>query len=105
MPIFGKYGLGLKTLVERVKTAAQTVNARLPKTVSDEQVEIIVQRIMRANEAFVAGQLTPEQFKAQMQTNVGHALHDIQDILGVASFLKLFRMPPDVAVAALFHRP
>lgn len=119
-------------------------------TVSDEEVDIVVSRIMRAKEdeyeimaddlddflhvkaadlptstresmktvysdlyeqrsgtyeAFVAGQITPEQFKAHMQVNVEHAFHDIQDILGVDSFLKLFRMPLEVAVATLFNRP
>lgn len=51
VPMFGKYGLGLTALIERVKTAAATVNHRIPNSISDSAVEQAIQRITRAKES------------------------------------------------------
>lgn len=50
VPIFGKYGLGLPALIDRVKTAAGAVNRRTPNSISDPAVEQAIQRITRAKE-------------------------------------------------------
>jgi len=50
VPMFGKYGLGLSDLVERVKSAALAVNTRLEEAVSERAVEQAIQSITRAKE-------------------------------------------------------
>jgi len=50
IPIFGKYGLGLTALVERVKAAAIAVNTRNPNTIQDAEVEVAINHITRAKE-------------------------------------------------------
>lgn len=44
-PIFGKYGLDTKTLIERVKDAARSVNDDYPKRIADELVTSVVERV------------------------------------------------------------
>ena len=50
VPIFGKYGLGLPALVDRVKAAATTVNNRTPNSISDIELDKVIQHITRAKE-------------------------------------------------------
>jgi len=50
VPIFGKYGLGLPALIERIKAAAKAVNGRLLNCIADSVVEQAIQRITRTKE-------------------------------------------------------
>jgi len=50
VPIFGKYGLGLPALIDRVKAAASAVNGRTPNSISDSALEQAIQRVTRAKE-------------------------------------------------------
>lgn len=148
VPIFGKYGLGIREFVTRVKDTAFRVNSRTPNAIPESQVEAAVQRIMRAREdeydimmsdvddflhvkvpmlpsnvqdsmkavysglydrrlktydTYTSGQISKDQYLAQMHQNIEQAFHDLQDLLGGQMFKEVFRMPPPVAAAYLFR--